>query len=153
MCSPCRHTGQNAVCVKALGRHFLSISLHISALIRAVITINLREAGCTMNFNSISGIYNKQKNLINRVASVNTSKAKAAPNSSAKAAVNEDKVQISGAAAKQYEVYKMGDIAAKEVSSIDNSAKVAELKSKVEQGTYDVSSAEIAEKMLTNWGL
>lgn len=106
-----------------------------------------------MNFNSISGIYNKQKNLINRVASVNTSKAKATPNSSAKAAVNEDKVQISGAAAKQYEVYKLGDIAAKEVSGIDNSAKVAELKSKVEQGTYDVSSAEIAEKMLTNWGL
>lgn len=83
----------------------------------------------------------------NRTGMINaynkTNKAYATKND--KKPFGKDEVQISNQA---LELLKQGEV--KDTSSVDK-ARLSELKSQIEQGTYHVPSEKIAEKFLSFW--
>lgn len=105
-----------------------------------------------MNFNSVNGTYQKtSKGISIKATKAETSDVKSSSVSSEAKAENADKVLISSEAAEKYEVYRMTKSVMSQMNNVDNSKKLADLKERIQNKTYQIPAEAIAEKIMARF--
>lgn len=72
-------------------------------------------------------------------------------NNDSKADSKSDKVLLSSEATQQYELYKMSKNVMKEIEAVDIDKKLEDIKTRIENNTYDLSPDKIAAAVLSRW--
>ncbi|MFZ2538677.1 MAG: flagellar biosynthesis anti-sigma factor FlgM [Oscillospiraceae bacterium] len=107
-----------------------------------------------MNLKSMNNVYHKTSSGVSKMsAKFNVADTKNTISVSEQKSDKADKVSISPVATQQYEIYKMTKSVMKDIDAVDMNQKVEDIKTKIENNTYQVSPDKIADKILSRWTL
>ncbi len=100
-----------------------------------------------MKIQSASG-FDQYKKYVQGLKGVDAAPGKAKGSASAQAAANTDKVSFSEAAAAQAEISRLATSMSTDVEELGSEAKLASLRSEIEQGQYFVESDALVSSIL-----
>lgn len=109
-----------------------------------------------INLNPINGAYSKASSNIGKAGAkfnIPDAKPSAPTRVEAKTDGKSDKVLLSSEATQQYELYKMTKSVMREIENVDINMQVDEVKTQIENNTYDISPDKIAAAVLSRWAM